>query len=102
MGHRNLDRWPAEAWRGTAETVGQMRAKGWEVISYCRACHLTMRVDLALIERVSGAEVSLWNRQSPCRRLGCAGIVEFHGKPPELLQHVRLVAGWPDQKPGKA
>ena len=50
MGIRNHDRWPAEEWRRSAETVSKMKAAGWDVISYCRVCHLTMRVDLALIE----------------------------------------------------
>ena len=95
MGHKNFDRWPAEAWRRSAETVEQMRARGWEVISYCRACHLTMRVDLALVERVSGPGVVLWNRQVKCRRIGCTGLVEFQGKPPELYQHLPLRSEWP-------
>jgi len=32
-----------------------MRANGWDVISHRPKCNLTMRVDLALIERVSGS-----------------------------------------------
>jgi hypothetical protein len=96
MGRRHPDRWPAEAWRKSAPTVGTMRAAGWDVISYCRACKLTMRVDLALVERVSGPDTVLWNRQSPCKRIGCDGQVEFQGKPPELFKHIRLFAEWAD------
>jgi hypothetical protein len=54
-----------------------------------------MRVDLALVERVSGPGVVLWNRQVKCRRIGCTGLVEFQGKPPELYQHLPLRSEWP-------
>jgi hypothetical protein len=73
-----------------------MRAAGWDVISYCRACHLTMRVNLKLVERISGPETVLWNRQSKCRRIGCSGTVEFQGRAPELMTHIRLFAQWVD------
>ena len=77
MGLRNYDRWSPEEWRRTAETVAQMHKARWDVLSYCRACHLTMRVDLALVERVSGPHTVLWNRKARCRRIGCDGVVEF-------------------------
>ena len=77
MGFRNYDRWSAEEWRRTAETVGQMRKAGWEVLSYCRACHLTMRVDLDVIVALRGPDTVLWNRQARCRRIGCGGVVDF-------------------------
>lgn len=91
----NPDRWPPEQWRACAPSVAKMRAGGWDVRSYCRTCHLMMQVDLALVERVSGPGVVLWNRQGKCRRIGCAGIVEFQGKPPDLHSHIRLFASWP-------
>ena len=95
MGHRNFDRWPAEAWRRSAETVGRMRANGWDVIAYCRVCNLTVRVDLSVIEALRGPHLALWNRQGKCRRLGCEGLVEFQGRPPELYRHFPLRAEWP-------
>ena len=95
MGSKNLDRWSAEDWRRTAETVAKMRTNGWDVISHCPKCNLTMRVDLALIERVSGGGTVLWNRQSKCRRIGCTGMVEFQGRPPRLHRHIPLRAEWP-------
>lgn len=95
MGHRNYDRWPPEAWRRSAETVGRMRANGWTVLAYCRACNLTMVVDLRAIERLRGTDFSLWNRRAPCRRLGCRGRVEFQGKPPEISMPFPLRADWP-------
>ena len=95
MGQRNPNRWPTEEWRRVAPTVARMRAGRWEVVSYCRTCHLMMRVDLALVERVSGPGTVLWNRQSRCRRIGCAGIVEFQGKPPDVMSLIRLFAAWP-------
>jgi hypothetical protein len=94
VGRKNFDRWPPEAWRRSAENVARMRAKGWTVLAYCPVCQLTMAVDLGLIERLRGPEFSLWNRQAPCRRLGCAGRVEFQGKPPEVLSPFPLRASW--------
>ena len=97
MGLRNYDRWSPEEWRRTAETVAQMRKARWDVLSYCRACHLTMRVDLALVERVSGPHAVLWNRKARCRRIGCDGVVEFRGKPPRVTTYIRLNAEWPER-----
>ncbi len=95
MGSLHFDRWPAEDWRRAAPTVASMRAAKWEVISYCRTCYLTMAVDLDLIQRVSGPKTVLWNRQLRCRRIGCDGVVEFHGKPAQLTRFFRLFADWP-------
>jgi hypothetical protein len=95
MGRRNYERWPPEAWRRSAKTVARMRANGWTVLAYCPACTLTIAVDLALVERIRGADFSLWNRRAPCRRLGCPGKVEFQGKPPEVVQPFPLRAAWP-------
>ncbi len=92
MGRRNFDRWPPEAWRRQADTVARMRAGGWAVFAYCATCKLTIAVDLGLIERLRGPDFSLWNRRAPCRRLGCAGRVEFQAKPPEIMQPFALRA----------
>jgi hypothetical protein len=99
MGLRNYDRWPPEDWRRTAETVSQMRKARWEVISYCRVCHLTMRADLNLVERVSGSHTVLWNRKARYRRIGCDGVVEFLGKPLKVTNYIRLNAEWPERDP---
>ena len=95
MGGPNPDRWPIEAWYRKARTVGDMQRAGWKVISFCRACRLAMPVDLRVITRLSGAGVVLWNREAKCRRIGCNGVVDFHGKPPELYQPVLLRTKWP-------
>ncbi len=94
MGRKHPDRWPAEVWRGTAETVGSMKVQGWSVRSYCRACHLMMEVDLDALVKLRGPGLVLWNRQAKCRRIGCAGVVEFQGRPPDLGHHMRLFAQW--------
>ena len=96
MGFCNYDRWSAEEWRRTAETVAQMRKAGWDVLSYCRTCHLTMKVDMAVVERVSGPQAVLWNRQARCRRIGYDGVVEFRGKNPKIISYIRLRAAWPE------
>ena len=53
-------------------------------------------VNLALVERVSGPQAVLWNRQARCRRIGCDGVVEFRGKNPKITTYIRLRAGWPE------
>ena len=34
----------------------------WEVLSYCRTCHLTTYVDLTVIQRIKGPDFNLWNQ----------------------------------------
>ena len=79
----------------TAETVDHMIRDRWDVITWCAACSLALRVDLAVIQAVAGGGTSLWNRQTPCKRVGCRGKVEFQGRPPQLRQHIVLRAEWP-------
>ncbi|HLK15667.1 MAG TPA: hypothetical protein VKT78_12765, partial [Fimbriimonadaceae bacterium] len=67
-------------WRRRSETVSDLLRDHIEVISVCTKCDLKMPVDLRLVARVSGPRTSLWNRKARCRRLGCAGFVEFHAK----------------------
>jgi hypothetical protein len=69
-----------------------MIREGWDVISRCPACGLMMRTDLQLIGRETGAGISLWNRRAPCRRLLCAGKVEFWAKPRGGGAHEPLMA----------
>ena len=49
MGHKNPDRVPLSYRRVRCETVADMQAQGWDVVSKCRTCGLTMQVDLDLI-----------------------------------------------------
>jgi hypothetical protein len=99
MGSRNLDRIPIRMWRSKAETVAEMLAQKWEVITSCQKCGLAMVADLALIARETGPATSLWNRSSPCRRIGCTGAVVFMAKVPGVAFHQVLSAPWPEGKP---
>ena len=94
MGSKNLDRWSAEDWRGTAETVRKMHAAGWKVQSLCIACHLAMETDLKVMIRLGFGEASLWNRRVSCRRIGCDGQVRFIGRPPGVNTLINLDAEW--------
>jgi hypothetical protein len=78
--------------RDKCESVEAMRREGWDVISRCQQCGLIMQVNLALIIRVRGPGVSLWNRKERCRRLGCVGWVEFQGRAPGMAMHEVLSA----------
>jgi hypothetical protein len=99
MGSRNLDRVPIREWRRKVETVADMLRERWDVVSKCQACGLMMQTNLRLVARVSGPETSLWNRKEPCRRLGCAGHVEFLARVPGRRDYQPLAAPWPDGKP---
>ena len=92
MGHRNPDRVPLSYRRERCETVSKMRRDGWDVISQCEKCGLTMSVNLALVIRVSGPDVSLWNKKAKCRRLGCRGFVSFLARAPGMPSHEALEA----------
>ena len=92
MGHRNPDRVPIAYHRPSCETVEKMARERWDVISVCGKCGLIMQVDLAVIVRVKGPGVSLWNRKARCRRLGCTGWVEFQAKAPGMAFHEPLRA----------
>ena len=99
MGSRNPDRVPLSYRRRKCETVADMMAQGWDVISNCRKCGLMMTVDLRMIARVRGARFSLWNRKTRCRRVGCGGVVEFQAKAPGMNWYENLDAPWPEDKP---
>jgi hypothetical protein len=96
MGNRNPDRIPISMRRSRCETVADMAAARWDVISKCQVCALMMSVDLAVVKKVSGPTTSLWNRKQRYRRLGCAGFVDFFAKAPGMATHDRLAAEWPD------
>ncbi|QUD86967.1 hypothetical protein [Phenylobacterium montanum] len=95
MGAKNLDRIPLSEWRRTIESVWDMMQARWEVATKCRTCGLMMSVDLDLITWISGSRTSLWNKHPRCRRLGCAGFVDFMAKPPGRSNFEPLVAEWP-------
>ncbi len=92
MGSRNAANIPIAYHRARCETVEQMQRDGWDVISKCAVCGLVMRVDLALIIRVSGPKISLWNRKARCRRFACTGWVDFQARLPGLGWHEPLSA----------
>ena len=92
MGQRNLDRIHIAQWRSKYETVEAMHRDRIDVVSKCRKCDLTMQVDLALVIKVSGPNVSLWNRKARCRRLLCDGWVDFHAKAPGVNWYAKLAA----------
>ncbi len=88
----NPDRVPLSIRRRKCETVRAMRDQHWDVLAKCDACGLVMRVDLKLIMRVRGPDVSLWNRRSRCRRVGCSGWMDFQARAPGMGWHEPLRA----------
>jgi len=91
MGSRNADRVPIRAREAKGRTVAMLAHGGWDVLSTCRQCGLTMRVDLKLIAYVAGPNTSLWNRKARCRRLLCGGVVEFFAQASGMTGHEKLI-----------
>ena len=92
MGSKNPDRVPISYRRRRCETVADMMAQGWDVISKCRTCGLAMQVNLDLVVWRTGAKTSLWNRIAHCRRLHCTGVVDFLARAPGMHWHELLQA----------
>lgn len=101
MGSKRPDNVPMVIWRGGCESVTQMHAQGWSVISKCPACGLQMVVRLGDQAILCGEDFSLWNRRPPCKRIGCSGRVMFMAKPPGCYQYRELAAEWPANRPPK-
>ena len=103
MSYVKLENRPASWWRCRAATIGQMIDSGWTVWSVCNNCFLVMPADLEWFAYRFGDGETLWNRHPGCRRLGCSGVVTFHGTPPETNTCMVLKADWPrewsDDKP---
>ncbi len=95
MGRTNFEHWTPATWRESAETVDHMLTFGWDVVAYCPACKLAMRVNLGHLKILCGDGFSLWNRKALCRRLRCTGVVRFYGKPPQDADYIRLIAERP-------
>ena len=102
MGSTNPDRIPPIQWRMQSETLGEMRANGWRLTSRCRMCQLEMAVDLDLLIRIKGPDLSLWNRSPACRRLYCRGVVDFWAVAHPRGRAFILAADWPPGRPPKA
>jgi len=68
--------------RATIETVADMQAACWEVISRCDSCTLSVSVDLDQLSWSKGAATVLWDRREPCPCPGCHGERRFLGRSP--------------------
>jgi hypothetical protein len=99
MGARRPDNVPMVIWRGGCETVGQMIARDWRVMSCCLRCHVKQHTDLKVIAKVRGPNASLWNRRPRCKVIGCGGRVQFHAMPPGCTRFRALDADWPNGGP---
>lgn len=82
MGSRNLDRISVTEWRHKCPTVADMWRGGWKVRAFCETCELELQVNLDTLIRAGGPAVVLWDRTTPCKRVGCVGRMFFKGYPP--------------------
>jgi hypothetical protein len=95
MGRTNPERWRTEEWRAAAPYVEAMIRFHWSVIATCEKCGLNTHVDLRVIAALKGEKYDLWNKNGPCKRVGCTGSAYFQFKPPELTRFQPLSAAWP-------
>lgn len=104
MGTKHPDQVGASHWRSSAETVGDMYRKRWELTARCRACDLVLLVDLRVVIRMKGPGFSLWNRHTRCRRIvyagRCRGFIDFEFKAPGMTMPKPLAAS--DREPVRA
>lgn len=103
MGTKHPDQIAPSEWRRSADSIGAMYAKHWELTARCRACDLVLLVDLRIMIAMKRPDFVLWNRHTPCRRVvyagRCRGFVDFEFKAPGMTQPKQLSA--PDQLPDR-
>lgn len=95
MGFRAYAQRPLAYHLATPISASEMRRRGWVAAARCLACHLDLRIDLDLMVRLNGPDLSLFGRTCRCRRLACLGRMIFMGTPPG--QQIGLF--WPLEKP---
>jgi hypothetical protein len=61
---------------------GPVASRPLGLCARCPRCHLDCWVDLDTVARLSGSQVTLWNRWARCRRYGCPGRMAFLFTPP--------------------
>ena len=96
MGSKNPDRMADPVIPAAARTIGDMKARSWQVVSRCPKCSLVMRVNLDDLIKLRGADLVLWNRHPPCRRMDCGGKVVFSaaGGPGAAPFKPLVIDGW--------
>jgi hypothetical protein len=96
MGFKNYERWTADDWRRTAETVEAMIRLGWQLRTRCPRCQTVLRADLYQVAATRGPRFGLWNRTTPCRVVDCYGQVEFWTMPREAPNWIRMRTRLPE------
>lgn len=98
MGSRNADRIDISEYRGRCQSVGDMYAAGWEVITQCRACRVELHTDLRVIMAMRGRDFVLWNRTAKCKKVRCRGVVDFLARLPGRHDYQPIIGAWPVEK----
>lgn len=66
----------------TPTTISQMRRDHWVVMARCTTCQLDLRLDLGILIRLNGPDLTLFGRDCRCRRMACPGRMIFMATPP--------------------
>jgi hypothetical protein len=82
MGGPNPDRISLVERRHHGETVADMWKSEWKCRAVCERCGVALRVNLDTMIRLNGPGLSLWNKTTACKVVGCPGRMFFQARPP--------------------
>jgi hypothetical protein len=94
MGSRSVDRLNLPPDWHAHRTLGQMKAAGWRLATWCRRCGRSRPVDIDHLIELRGAEASPWDRFVVCGHLGCRGHAVFKAATGPADLWYRLTRNW--------
>ena len=94
MGARNPERYTDRPDCTTHRTLGQMKAAGWRLATWCTKCGHTAAADIDHLIELRGTDASPWDRYVVCGYRNCRGRAVFKAAtgPADLLY--RLTRNW--------
>jgi hypothetical protein len=94
MGSRNADRLNDPPDWHSVRTLGQMKAAGWRLATWCKKCGHGAPVDLDHLIELRGAEASPWDRYIVCGYMSCRGRAIFKAATGPADLWFRLTRDW--------
>jgi len=77
MGARNAERDSVPPDWTTHRTLGQMKAAGWRLATWCTKCGRGAPADIDHLMELRGSQASPWDRYVICGRNNCRGRAVF-------------------------
>ena len=94
MGARNPERFTDPPDWTTHRTLGQMKAAGWRLATWCSKCGRTAPADIDRLIELRGPKASPWDRYIVCGHLGCRGRAVFKAATSGADLWHRLTRDW--------